>query len=161
MLGLEAPQASNEGSTERLKAERAKVADRLDTMGRWMPVVMIPIALVALLDLATGWGANDRVIDLVLLGVVAFVIVDSFWLRRLARRMRSGELSPPPHCAAGDGVTCRADRCVDCGRCFGIPDRRLGGRSRDSTGDGVTDVRVGRSRDQEEATNPGWALTGP
>jgi hypothetical protein len=54
VLGFDARQVSNEDSTERLRAERTKVADRLEAMARWMPVLVIPIALLGLVDIGTG-----------------------------------------------------------------------------------------------------------
>jgi hypothetical protein len=80
---------------ERLRVERGKQADRLGQWATWLPVIVSPLALIAIVDLAIGWADLGLRADVVALGVFALSVISSFQLRRLAGQMRAG--FPTPH----------------------------------------------------------------
>lgn len=53
---------------------------------------MAPLALIGLLDLATGWLVSDRRFDAALLALCVMAGLSVVSQRRLARRLRAGEL---------------------------------------------------------------------
>jgi hypothetical protein len=77
-------------------SERTKVADRLDRSARHLLLAIIPTALIPAVDLPTGWLTGDRRIDIALLAAVAMALWRAYSLRRLARRLRSGEVARRP-----------------------------------------------------------------
>jgi len=75
-------------------AERDKLAHRFDRYARHSAVALLPIAVIALVDLATSSLLDDWRLDIGLLAAAALGLSGTVSLRRLARRLRSGEV---PH----------------------------------------------------------------
>lgn len=80
-------------------AEREAVADRLEKAGRHTVFIVIPLAVIAAVDLATGSLTGERRIDLVLLAAAAMSLWANVSIRRTARRIRSGESFERPGAA--------------------------------------------------------------
>jgi hypothetical protein len=72
--------------------EQEKLADRFDRYARHAVLGAIPIALIAVFDLATGSLTGDSRIDIALLGAAAMSFWSAFSLSRLGRRFRRGAL---------------------------------------------------------------------
>jgi uncharacterized membrane protein len=68
--------------------ERENVANRLEKMVRHTPVLLAPLALVAVVDLVTGSVTGDSRIDVVLLLAAAAGLWSAYSTRRLAGRFR-------------------------------------------------------------------------
>jgi hypothetical protein len=127
-------------------AERIKLADRFDRYSRHVLLVIVPIAVIAALDLATGWLTGDRLIDVALLGAVALALWGAYSLRRLARRFRAEEI--PRADATKHGAFTRlsgGDAGTD--RQLWLSDRRLGASGGSPVGNDRPDGRFGRHRD--------------
>lgn len=77
-------------------AERTQVAERFDRYARHVLLAIIPIALIAAVDLPTGWLIDDRRIDIALLAAVAMALWGAYSLRRLGSRLRTGEFARRP-----------------------------------------------------------------
>lgn len=77
-------------------AERTQVAERFDRYARHVLLAIIPIALIAAVDLPTGWLIDDRRIDIALLAAVAMALWGAYSLRRLGSRLRAGEPARRP-----------------------------------------------------------------
>jgi hypothetical protein len=71
-------------------AVRARVADRLDRYARHFLWALVPLFLVALIDLPTGWLSRDRRIDVAVLVSSAMGLWAVHTIRRLSRRVRDG-----------------------------------------------------------------------
>jgi peptidoglycan/LPS O-acetylase OafA/YrhL len=72
------------------QASRNKFAERLNRYSRHAVLGVIPLALIAVIDLLTGSLTADRRIDYALLAAAAMGLWSAFAQRRLARRFRSG-----------------------------------------------------------------------
>jgi hypothetical protein len=77
-------------------AELTKAADRFERSSRHLLLALIPIALLAAVDLATGWLTGDRRIAIALLVATAMAVWGAYSLRWLARRFRTGDVARPP-----------------------------------------------------------------
>src|SRR5438309_400236 len=73
--------------------EREKLAHRFDRYARRSVVALLPIGVIALVDLATGSLLDGRRLDIGLLAAAALGLSGTVSLRRIARRIRSGELA--------------------------------------------------------------------
>jgi hypothetical protein len=76
--------------------EHAKLADLLDRSARQVVLAIIPIALIAVVDLSTGWLLDDRRMDIALLAITAMLIWSAYSFRRRAERLRSGDFGERP-----------------------------------------------------------------
>jgi hypothetical protein len=72
--------------------ERSKFADRLDRSVRHLVLALIPIALIAVVDLSTGSLIDDRRIDIALLAATAMGLWGAYSLGRIAGRFRAGNV---------------------------------------------------------------------
>ena len=72
-------------------AEREAVAARMDKAARLAAICVIPLALIAAVDLASGSLLDDKRIDLVLLAATAMALWGLFSIGGVTRRIRSGE----------------------------------------------------------------------
>jgi hypothetical protein len=72
------------------QANRDKLAKKLNRYSRHAVLGVIPIALIAIIDLFTGSLTADRRIDYALLAAAPMGLWSAFWQRRFARRFRSG-----------------------------------------------------------------------
>ena len=79
------------GDPER-RPDRELAADKLEKYGRRAILALVPLAVVAVVDFATGSLGGDRRGDVALLIVVALGLWAAYNTRRLARRFRSGAL---------------------------------------------------------------------
>jgi cell division protein FtsL len=80
------------GPDQSAEAARARLADRLERYARWSLLSVAPLALIGLVDLTTGWLVNDRRFDAALLALCVLAGLSVISQRRLARRLRAGEL---------------------------------------------------------------------
>ncbi len=69
-----------------------KLADQFDKYARYTVLAVIPIALIAVVDLATGSMTGDRRIDIASLAAATMGLWSAFSLRRLAQQFRGGNL---------------------------------------------------------------------
>ena len=76
--------------------DRREFADRLDRSTRYLVLAIIPIALIAVVDLTTGWLIDERRMDIALLAAVAMVLWGAYSFRRLAGRLRAGDFGRRP-----------------------------------------------------------------
>jgi hypothetical protein len=76
--------------------ERTKFADRLERDARYLMLALIPIALIAIVDLSTGSLLDDRRIDIALLAGTAMAVWGAHSHRRMAERLRSGGFAERP-----------------------------------------------------------------
>jgi hypothetical protein len=72
------------------QANRDKLAEKFNRYSRHAVLGVIPIALIAIVDLFTGSLTADRRIDYALLAAAAMGLWSAYSQRRLARRFRSG-----------------------------------------------------------------------
>jgi hypothetical protein len=77
-------------------AERTRLARRFDHYARLMLLPVIPLALIAAVDLPTGWIIDDRPSDIGLLIASALGLCGAYSVRHLGRRLRTGELTRRP-----------------------------------------------------------------
>jgi hypothetical protein len=73
-----------------------KAVAQLEKLSRLAPLVvvlLIPIAIVAVVDLVTGTPIEDRRLDIAMLVACAMGVQSIFVFRRLARRIREGNVS--------------------------------------------------------------------
>ncbi len=80
-------------------AEREALAGLLDKSARHMVIVVLFLAAIAAVDLATGSLLADKRLDLVLLGGTALGLWGAYSIRGTARRIRAGEPSERPSAA--------------------------------------------------------------
>ena len=73
-------------------ARREKLSSQLERFARLLAVALLPTAVIALVDLATGFLLDDRLLDIGLLAAAAAGLWEAVWLRRFARGLRSGDL---------------------------------------------------------------------
>jgi cytochrome bd-type quinol oxidase subunit 2 len=73
-------------------AERERVAAMFERYGRRAWLWTLPLVVIAVVDLATGYLGAGRRIDLALLGASAMSFYSSFSIRRLGRRFRQPEM---------------------------------------------------------------------
>jgi hypothetical protein len=71
--------------------DHERLADVFDRSARRSAVCAIPLALVALVDLATGALTGDSRLDVALLAAAAIALAAAFSLRRHSRRFRGGQ----------------------------------------------------------------------
>jgi hypothetical protein len=80
-------------------AEREATANRLDKAARHIVIGVIPLAVIAVVDLASGSLMDDKRLDLVVLAGMATGLWGAFSTRKMARRIRSGEPAERPSTA--------------------------------------------------------------
>ncbi len=73
------------------EAEREKLAKRFERHSRHTLFAIVPIGLIAVIDLATGSLTGDHNIDYGLLAITAMSLYSVFLLRRLAGRFRRND----------------------------------------------------------------------
>ena len=76
--------------------ERTKFAGRLERDAGYLMLALIAIALIAIVDLSTGSLLDDRRMDVALLALTAMAFWGAHSLRRIAERLRSGDLARRP-----------------------------------------------------------------
>jgi hypothetical protein len=72
------------------------MADRFDRYTRRIVLAMIPIALIAVVDLPTGWLLDDRRLDIALVAALGMGLWGVYSLRRFATRLRADDLPARP-----------------------------------------------------------------
>jgi hypothetical protein len=80
----------------RLEDPKPKLADRFDRSAHWLLLAVIPLALIALVDLPTGWLLDDRRMDSALLVFTAASLWCAHSWRRFAGRVRAGGVALRP-----------------------------------------------------------------
>jgi hypothetical protein len=73
-------------------ARREKLASQLERFARHLPVALLPTAVIGLVDLATGFLLDDRLLDIGLLAAAVAGLWQAVRFRRFARGLRSDEL---------------------------------------------------------------------
>jgi hypothetical protein len=75
--------------------KQAALADTLERSARLTVLVLLPVAVLVVVDLLSASVVDDRGIDLAMLIVVALGGWSAFSLHRIASRARAGELDRP------------------------------------------------------------------